>query len=131
MKKNVKYLIAIGLVATTYCIPYLAHPLILGSSQFDNLALNSEGIWLSILILSTTCSILSFFIKKYNSLFSVYSFLLGLSTAYLLIGYPDLRELIIYPLLLGIVLFYLHIKNIKKKKKIIQPKASSHPSAPA
>jgi len=117
MKTFTKYLIAIGLVTITYGIPYFVHPLILGLGESDDIGLGWGYIWLSVLIMSITLSIVSLLTNRYNSIFSIYSCLLGLSFIYFLIDNPtSLYQIIIPPILFGLVLLYLNIKEIKKSK---------------
>ena len=116
MKTFTKYLIAIGLVTITYGIPYFVHPLILGLGESDDIGLGWGYIWLSVLIMSITLSIVSLLTNRYNSIFSIYSCLLGLSFIYFLIdNLTSLYQIIIPPILFGLVLLYLNIKEIKKK----------------
>jgi hypothetical protein len=79
MKTPVKYLIAIGLVFITYVMPYLINLLIIGLGESDDDGLVSGLIWLAVFVMSIIFSFISFLTNKYNSIFSIYSCILGLS----------------------------------------------------
>jgi hypothetical protein len=118
MKSLIKYLLAIGLVIITYAIPYLLHPLFLGLDESYAAELDPEYIWLAILIMSLTLSIVTICNNKYDTFFSIYSCILGLSFAYFIMSTPsELNQFIILPIFLGIILLCLHVKELKRTKK--------------